>query len=180
MRISRLIFVIAALCAGVNSARSEPYDVAAPQDEVRFVQAATAAMTEYQGAPNELRKTSVKVARDRELRKILTTGKFKDWYGYLAEIHTTSDGAAYVVIRLPADNVTVKTWNNELSDYQHHTLIPNGSPLYEALASMSPGDTVKFSGRMFREGSLTEEGGMMSPEFITRFSSIEKVAPPAQ
>lgn len=172
-------FLLVAALFATTAAAGEPLTVSTPKDEARFVQVVVAAMSDYQAAPNELKKSSVKVARNRELQKVLPTGKFKDWYGTLGELHTTGDGAAYVTIQLPADNITVKTWNNELSDYEHHTLIPNGSPLYETLASLAVGDTVKFSGRMFREGSLTEEGGMTAPEFIARFSAIEHVTQPA-
>ena len=73
----------------------------------------------------------------------------------------------------------IKTWNNALSDIFDETLIENGSELYNAIADLSKGDKVVFSGTFasderdfIREASVTERGSMTDPEFILKFSDV--------
>jgi predicted aspartyl protease len=98
-------------------------------------------------------------------------------------METTSEGKGILAVKLLGPgNITVKTWNNGLSDIGSNTLIPHGSTLYNQVANLAKGDTVLFIGSFAQgaedyilEPSLTEEGSMSSPEFIFTFTSIRKI-----
>lgn len=146
-----------------------------PNDERDFMAALLEGADAYKAAPNELKKSSVRKARDKKLQEILPSGTFKNWYGRLIEMKTTSDGDAYITLSMPDQLLALKTWNNSISDTEYKTLIKNGSPMYEVISKLQEEQYVKFSGHIFQEGSLTESGAMLDPEFITRFSEIEAV-----
>jgi len=95
------------------------------------------------------------------------------WTGVISGMDTTGAGKAYVSIAVPRSPVTFQTWNNDISDAGNNTLIPSSSPLYQALADMAKGMAVVFSGKLVKEASMTESGGMEEPEFIIRFTSIK-------
>lgn len=144
-----------------------------PSDEVQFIQAVLDAQAAYASAPNELKKTAVRVKRDRQLRVASPKGVVKDWYGQISEIGTTGDGNAHVTIKLPDHAIYMKTWNNEISDIGNETLIAFDSKLYSALSEMTEGQWVLFSGQLQKEASMTEAGGIREPEFIVDFSTIK-------
>ncbi len=94
---------------------------------------------------------------------------------------TTTQGKAHLEIKLHKAPVSLKNWNNELSDIRGNTLIPQGSDLFRAVSELAKGDRVKVSGRFLRddkdyimEGSPTERGAMSEPEFIVQFSKAVK------
>jgi hypothetical protein len=97
-------------------------------------------------------------------------------------METNREGKAMITISLDgAKSITIKTWNNALSDVMDNTLIENGTKVYNSISELSKGDKVVFSGTFIsddrdfiRESSMTERGSMTDPEFILRFSSIKK------
>lgn len=131
---------------------------------------------QYEAAPNELKKSAVARKRIEALAKL--KGDYRNidgWFGTIEKLGTDSDGNAYLTINLLADGVTVGTWNNSISDSGSNTLIKNGSSLYDSLSEMSAGNVVKFSGAIGKTKNLTERGKMTEPDFLFRFSMVEKV-----
>jgi hypothetical protein len=145
---------------------------AKPELEAAFISSIARFADEYQAAPNELKKSAVAQRRAAELKKLLgNDARAVDWLGVIENMGTTGNGNAHVVIKLTS-NITVKTHNAELFDSGDKTLIRHGSALFEKLANMSDGQTVRFSGRLLDEVSLTESGRMLEPEFMMRFTDI--------
>lgn len=104
-----------------------------------------------------------------------------DWIGKVTTLTTNGDGKGVIEVSI-SDHVTIKTWNNSLSDIADETLIEPGSSVFSQLGELHNGDKVKFSGGLisaptdcFKEGSVTLHGSMSDPEFILRFSRIEKL-----
>lgn len=131
---------------------------------------------QYEAAPNELKKSAVARKRIEALAKL--KGDYRNiegWFGTIEKLGTDGDGNAYLTINLLADGITVGTWNNSLSDSGSNTLIKNGSPLYDSLSEMSVGNVVKFSGAIGKTKNFTERGKMTEPDFLFRFSMVEKV-----
>lgn len=98
----------------------------------------------------------------------------------MRRLETNSEGKAAITVRLEQD-VDLQTWNNELSDAVHTTMIDKGTPLYAILMHMSVGEKVKVSGNFIRdeadgifENSITIRGAMTAPEFLFRFTEISK------
>ena len=150
--------------------------VTIPDTERDFMQLLLDGAADYKAAPNELKKSSIKKTRDKKIDALLDgSGTFSNWYAVLSEMGTTSEGDAYITVSLPDQLLTLKTWNNGLSDISDKTLIKNGSPLYEVVSNLEEGQYVAVSGNILQEGSVTEAGSMQDPEFIVRFNDIKPV-----
>ena len=103
------------------------------------------------------------------------------WTGRLEEMTTTSKGNACLKISFEGGPVTIATYNNELSDIGDNTLIPLNCDLFNKVTDLKTGMVVKISGHFLadeqdfiKESSLTENGSMTEPEFIVKFTQIEK------
>jgi hypothetical protein len=150
-------------------------------DEATFIAATQMYMEPYRNAKNELQKSALRKERAQELKAALG-GKLEvvNWTGVLTDLSTNSDGDAYITVEI-ARGVSIRTWNNSLSDKGDRTLIKFGSSLFKALAEMEEGTRVHFSGSFFpgqdfvKEMSLTESGSMSEPEFLFRFSKVERL-----
>jgi hypothetical protein len=105
-----------------------------------------------------------------------------NWIGTIRSISTTSSGDASLEVELQgASFATLGTHDNMLTDLSDHTLIKKGSPLYNQLGDLSPGQRIIFSGSFFpndtdhfRELSFTLIGSMMSPEYLFSFRDVAK------
>lgn len=105
------------------------------------------------------------------------------WKGKIVGLITNGEGKAVLEVQLPCDDeidVSVKTWNNAMSDIMDHTLIPQSSKMFDTLADLGKGKVITISGAFisgdekngWRESSLSEEGSMTDPEFIFRFAQV--------
>lgn len=134
----------------------------------------------YKAAPNEFQRSTVRKERAAALAGILPSRSVDGWIGKVSSMQTTRDGNGILSIKpLGQDSITIKTWNNSLSDVGSGTLIPTGSQLYDQVSRLFVGEIVVFSGRFesgdldyLKEASLTEAGSMDEPEFIFRFATV--------
>ena len=152
--------------------RRPTWRAAMPEQEAKFVALMRDFAGRYERAENELKKSAVVKERERAIKMLLGERmKVSGWTGKLYKMTTTHDGDAAIVIQVD-DDVWVETWNNPLSDVGDKTLIAHGSPLYEAIADLKEGASVRFSARLIRESSLTERGGAIEPEWLARFDAV--------
>jgi hypothetical protein len=169
----RLMILAAALAGSVTVASAaDAQTVYAPGDQVAAMRAVDEAREAYKTCPNQLKCSSIRIARDKAVSAATDRGRLINWVGVLDTLATTGDGDAYIAITVPEREVTLSTWNNSISDMTDKTLIKHGSPLYETLAEMEVGDVVIFSGQIKSEKSLTEAGSIAAPDFAVRFSAI--------
>jgi hypothetical protein len=167
---------------GVTSTSSSTQvTVPLPQDQKAFCDAVTGFISQYNAAPNELKKSAVRVARKQKLQELLPSLQFDGWIGELTDMGTTSDGSAYIAVKLEGNTIKIQTWNNGLSDIADKTLIPVNTPLFNAISDLKEGIRVKVSGQFVAgeqdyigEQSLTENGSMTEPEFSVHFTKVEK------
>lgn len=129
-------------------------------------------------APNELAKGGVRAQRREKICGALKLTAVKGWLGRIVELESNNEGKGVLAVEI-AEDVTLATWNNALSDLSHHTLIDSGSTLFAGLAGMKKGQKVLFSGSFFpddtdcvAEQSMTLSGSMREPEFVFRFSLV--------
>ena len=155
--------------------------VSIPQEQKVFCEAVSDFVSQYKAAPNELKKSAVRVARKQKLQELLATLQFNGWIGELTDMGTTSDGSAYISVKLEGTSLKVQTWNNGVSDISEKTLIPVNSPLFNAISDLNKGIRVRASGQFVAddqdyigEQSLTENGSMTKPEFTVHFTQVEK------
>jgi len=97
-------------------------------------------------------------------------------------MQTTSKGKAIFTIEIEGTGIKMGTINNEFSDLFDNTLIEQSNPLYNAIAELQKGDKVIVSGSFLNssardyveEYSMTEAGSMKTPDFLVRFTNVQK------
>lgn len=149
---------------------------ALPETERKFCEAVVAAAAAYSQADNDLKRSKVRRDRAAALRAAVPGGTVSKWQGKVDTLTTTGQGNVVLVVRLPCDDFTVGTWNNELSDIGDGSLIPSSSKVYDTLAEMKAGDSITFGGKFiandvngFKGTSMTEYGSMTGEAFLLRF-----------
>lgn len=131
----------------------------------------------YAEAPNDLKRSAVRAARAKALRAAVPRGRVVRWLGTIKTLTTTGKGNAVLELELPCAPFGLGTWNNELSDIGYDSLIPMGSPSFQALSNMAPGTPIRIDGTLipdpdgldaFGEVSMTEKGSMTGGFFLIR------------
>lgn len=167
-----------AITAGAASPPADNKSQPLPYSDFQkgFMQIVAEYAVKYRAAENELQKSALVTERFKRFETLKgKPSKIVGWYGVLQDMGTNGDGKAYVTVSLSPNLLSVSTWNNAFSDSKDKTLIPQSSPLYSKLAAMKKGNIVKFSGKLRRANNMTEEGRMITPNFIFSFTDIEKV-----
>lgn len=153
-----------------------------PASQVKFIEKVEFFYSLYREAPNELKKSALRTQRKQVISNLLSNRKVSGWIGTLEDMQTNSEGKAFIEIKLEgAKSITIKTWNNLLSDVFDNTLIENGTELYNAISNLTEGDLIIFNGTFIsddsdyiKEASITERGSMTDPEFIMKFTNVKK------
>ena len=165
------------LIAAIPIASAEPVR---PPAQAAFLAAVTQARVQCQAARNDMDRSEARVARKTAICLALPQHTARDWIGRIYRLSSNSEGDVVVGIAIGPE-VYVTTWNNSISDIGDNTLIPPGSPVFQALTVMRRDDPVKFSGTFIvsnvdcvKETSLTQEGSMTVPEFLLRFSNASR------
>ena len=159
-----------------SAAMAESRSVTISEFQHGFMQVLYEYAAQYPKAKNELQKSALVTQRVKSFEKLKgDPRKIKGWVGVLTEMKTTSKGRAYIVVSLPKSPFTFSTWNNEISDHNDRSLIPQSSPMYAKLAEMKVGDVVQFSGRLKRTKNLLEADRMVRPDFLFIFTDITKI-----
>lgn len=153
-----------------------------PPDQEKFLQAIADAQEVYDSAETDLQQSNALRERDEALCRILDSRRFNDWMGVVSDIGANGEGKAYVDIEID-DGVRFGTWSNAFSDIMHNTLIDRQSRNFEVLLGLAPGDTVRFSGRLFDGDdtclygkNITETFYMIDPQFLMRLERIEAIS----
>ena len=159
--------------------------VSLPTEGSNFISAVEWARNKYASAPNELIASAVRTRRGELLRSALDGSlHISGWIGTLEAMTTGTDGNADISIDLEDTNsdhsiqVTCSSLGSAFGGPS--TEIAQGTSLYSAVANLSEGQRVVFSGTFsasngrdyVEEGSLTETGSMLDPEFIFKFKTL--------
>lgn len=172
----RIVAILAAAAIAASAHADQQVAITYGEFQKEFMTVIADFARTYPAQQNELQKSALVTQRQQRFTKIKgDPRRVRDWIGVLEDMGTNGDGKAWVVIRLSPNLLTVSTWNNAFSDAQDQSLIPQSSPLFSRLAAMQKGNVVKFSGRLKRATNLTEEGRMVTPNFLFIFSDIEKI-----
>lgn len=147
-----------------------------------FIAATTKAQGLSASAQNDMQRGGIKAERDNEICKIMQNKNVERWVGYVSNLSANSDGFGVLSVAV-AQDVTLKTWNNSMSDTGANTLISPESALFKKASKMNVGQKVAFSGTFFksnsreclREASLSLGGALRAPEYIFRFSDITAI-----
>ena len=153
-------------------------------NQKQFIQIVRQAQSSSRVASNEMVRGGIKVKRDKAICELVKSSgglNVSGWVGKLVNLSANGDGQGVLGIQI-APGITVKTWNNSLSDVLHHTLINPSSKLFEKASAMKIGQMVQFSGTFHPgsepecvyEASITLNGKISEPEFIMTFSDVKK------
>ena len=157
--------------------------LALPEIQQQFVSVIQECASEYDKAPNELKKSAIKTKRGNLIKETLSNSRnFNDWICIVTDMSTTGQGNASFSLKIEGTKIKMGNMNNELSDLFENTLIKQDNPLYDIIAELKKGDKVKISGSFLKspnndyiyEISLTENGGMQRPDFVVKFETVEK------
>ena len=149
-------------------------------DEAQFVEINRRFRDAYKAADNDLARGAARPNRGRKLCQMFESGfEVEDWTGTVETLSSNGDGKGVLSISL-GDEISVKTWNNALSDVGSDTLLEPRSLIHLTAMTLRKGQTVHFSGSFIHratvdcivEASMTLYGSMTRPEFIFKFSEI--------
>lgn len=175
--------VLVAFAIGATPAFGEVLDsVPATAQQEKFNNAVAEYSAAYASAANAMAAGAQQQKRAKALCSILGKSRAaKDWTGFITELSSNGDGLGVLAIET-GKGVTIKTWNNALSDSGDNTLLPLDSPVMEVAMNLSVGQAVQFSGtfvrdraQCIRESSITQDGSMRQPEFIMRFTNLKQL-----
>ena len=152
-----------------------------PADEVSLLKLLESAKLRSAQATNDMEKGGIKHDREKRICGLLKSRQVNGWIGTVDVLDSDRDGKGDLSVKI-ADDVTVMTWNNSLSDIGDHTRIDPGTPVFAAASGLQKGQTIEFSGHFLeglegdciREASLTLEGQLTKPDFIFKFDSVGK------
>lgn len=175
MKMKKIVGLLLLLTASSMSS-AETKTVTVSDFQKGFIETVQDYSAQYEQAPNDLKKSTVARKRLEALAKLQgDPRKIVGWYGTIEKLGTNGDGDAFITVKLLVDNITFSTWNNSISDAGSKTLIKNGTPLYDKISEMTEGNVVMFSGAIGKPKNLTERGKMTDPDFLFKFSDVEKV-----
>ncbi|MDY0164516.1 hypothetical protein [Desulfobotulus sp.] len=177
-----IFFVVVsfALIPSNTNTNGRHQDKIKPAAQEAFERAISQHMRQYEATKNELVQRQLREQRKNKIAEILPDKSATHWLGVVKEIGATSDGKGILAINIDG-GIQIKTYNNFFSDAGPKTLIPPDSDLYKVLLTLNPGSRVVFSGSFFEsrqdyinEISISEAGSMRMPEFLMRFSFVER------
>lgn len=150
-----------------------------PPDEAVFIAAISDAQRKESGAKNDMQRGGVKAIRDTAVCTLMTNFTVKDWTGKVTKVSANSEGKGVFYVEI-ANNISLETWNNSISDSLDSTLMAPGSKVFNAASNMEEGALVRVSGSFIgtgdntciRESSMTLKGKLQDPEFIFKFDSV--------
>lgn len=152
-----------------------------PEIEKSFISVVSDAQMKAKDVSNDMQLGGLKPKRASALCSLLTSKSVSEWTGKVTQISSNGDGKGVLSIEISKD-ITIKTWNNSLSDINDKTLIDPSSQLFSDASALNVGDLVSFSGEFIpsesdciRESSMGLDGSIKEPEFIFRFSGIKKI-----
>lgn len=149
-----------------------------PDQERHFIRIVEQSIARSNSATNDMQRGGIKADRTDALCHVLKNKFAGDWIGKVQTVDSNSDGRGVLSIRL-ARGISVKTWNNALSDILDNTLLIPRTPIFNTASNLKIGDYVIFSGHFIpdvdnciTEASMGLSGGLEEPEFIFKFSDI--------
>lgn len=185
-----LIFLISIFSSDKNSKPSEEFHKRSvsgplveyqPSEQQGFIKIIESARSDLDKAQNDMVKGGIRLKRKEEICKFLNSKKIENWVGTIKTLDSNSEGKGVLAVSI-ADDITLETWNNALSDIGSRTLIDTKSEFFSIVSNMGVGQRVVFSGTFYpsdkdciEEQSLTINGSLSEPGFTLKFSSISSL-----
>ena len=147
--------------------------------EDQFVDILQDGKASYENSNDQSLSAGARANRAGDLCALLGNAKdANDWTGTVSDVSSGDEGRAVLVVKL-ADGVTVGTMNGSSSGTADAASIEPASDLFKTVSQLHVGEHVLFSGHFFpsdadciKVTSPTEDGAMISPNFIMKFNSV--------
>jgi hypothetical protein len=129
---------------GQQHADSHSVEVAVRSPNTNEVETLLIAAVEKAGAAyatgaNDMAKGAARPARAKEICAILKDNLYViNWPGKVEKLSSNSDGLGVLSIQI-AEDISIKTWNNALSDTQDQTLINPSSAIFQQAVLLKEG-----------------------------------------
>lgn len=151
------------------------------EEQKRFISIVNEVRDLFQAAETEMQKGATRPVRAERLCSAFPSIKINNWIGKITKLSTNSDGNGILYIDI-GDKILFTTFNNSFSDASYGTLIETKTSLYSKLLPLQVGNIVRFSGTLFSnkkdcflESSLSVATSVRNPEFIIRFTDVNKI-----
>jgi hypothetical protein len=128
-----------------------------PAEQIAFIRVVSNGRVQFARGQNELQRGSARPSRASALCAA-TSPRIDGWVGKITQLTTNGDGDGVVSIEI-GEKILLGLRNGDKVR------------LFGALISGGPD--------CYRESSPSLEGSILEPEFVTRFSRVEKIEPPA-
>lgn len=129
----------------------------------------------YQVAHTAAQKSELRIAMEGRIATFMDASQdAKDWLGIVRATHSTTEGDRWVSIEI-APELALSTFENRFSDKEELTLIRKYTPLWHAVDQLVVGQAVKFSATMLILDIADNDGIVLRPHIIARFSSLKLV-----
>lgn len=152
-----------------------------PASQSALVAVVESARKQYSVGANDMAKGAARPTRAQAICAALQSRSVEGWVGRVANLSSNGEGKGVLAIEI-GPKVTVKTWNNSLSDIGSSTLIEPSSPLFGVASKLYTGQLVRFGGTLIQnstdcilESSMSLAGSIREPDFIFRFRSVVPV-----
>ncbi len=159
-------------------------DNSIPADETAFINGMKPIMAQVNNPAGVQDLDGLRHQRAAMICQTIGNLQISNWTGTVDKVDTSIGGAAILSIAVLPD-VDFGTAPNALSNMSSNTLIASGTPLFQTVSGLQVGQKVQFTGQLFssqddcaEEASVTANGSMQQPLFITRFTSITPLAQP--
>jgi len=173
------VFFLGAYINALNNVGNAP----SSDSERDFLNIIDSAIVQWGNVTRGLRRSETQTAIVEQRNKALCNvpGSVSDWTGKVKSVGSLSESSpAYLYIALN-DHVTLRPEGDLEGALEHKgSHVPKGTPLYEEISRLEPGQRVIFSGKFIKgketclyETSITNEGSITDPAFEFIFTEVK-------
>lgn len=175
--------IAAVVLVGLINSMNDIKDFPSSDSERNFLNIVDAAITQWGNVTRGLRRSETQAAIVEQRNKALCNvpESVSNWTGKVKSVGSLSENSpAYLYVALN-DHVTLRPEGDLEGALEHKgSHVPKGTPLYDAISRLEPGQRVVFSGKFIRgektclyETSLTNDGSITDPAFEFIFTDVK-------
>jgi hypothetical protein len=151
-----------------------------PTEQADMVSVAQRYADYYDTQSDGPEQEKMRVDRNDEICAAVSPLRAAYWIGRVYRIWSAPGDRAGFVVNIGGEGKDLVLITTAVNPYRdpYHTLILSTDPLYDALQTLHENDVVRFSGTFFADQKdciVSETGGMKSPDFLIRFTDLEKL-----
>lgn len=150
-----------------------------PEDQARFISVLEQSRERLANASNNMAKALARTERANAICAVLKNRTVKGWVGKVRVLDVNRKGKGYLTIEIAPFIAFV----NATTDGRFSALIEPTSPLFRQAASFEIGQTVIFSGNLYksqsdcaRSANVSSEADVPAPLFLINYTALRGAA----